>query len=156
MTFVAIDFETANACLSSVCQIGVVTFDDNSHTDVWQTLVNPDDHFDGVNVSIHGITEDQVKEAPKFPQAYQTLRDKLADKIVVHHTAFDKIALTRATDKHGLPSVECQWLDTSRVARMTWPELGSYKLVKLAEMLGIKFQHHAAHEDARATGQILL
>src|SRR5438105_3219692 len=106
MRFVAIDFETANACLSSICQIGVVTFDDSAHTDTWQTLINPDDYFDGMNVSIHGIDEDDVKDAPTFPEVYEKLCGLLTGQIVAHHTSFDKISLGRAVDKHDLPEVQ--------------------------------------------------
>jgi DNA polymerase-3 subunit epsilon len=45
MKFVAIDFETANPCLSSVCQIGVVSFADGRRTHSWKTFINPDDYF---------------------------------------------------------------------------------------------------------------
>ncbi len=114
MPFVAIDFETANACLSSVCQIGVATFDDNSHTDTWHTLVNPQDCFDGMNVYIHRIDEDAVKDAPTFSEAYEKLSGLLAGQIVAHHTGFDKIAFGRAAEKYRLPRVECNWRGRTR------------------------------------------
>jgi len=156
--FVAIDFEIANPCFSSVCQIGVVAFDETSHTEVWQTLVNPDDYFDDVNVSIHGIEEHHVKDAPSFPQIYEKLSGILTGQIVVHHTGFDRVACARVTDKYGLPALQCSWLDTAKVARRTWPEVAhrGYGLPNVANLLGIEFRHHAADEDARAAGEILL
>jgi DNA polymerase-3 subunit epsilon len=156
MSFVAIDFETANPCLSSICQIGVVRFDNNSHSEIWHTLVNPEDQFDPANIRVHGITENTVKNAPKFPQAYEAVRDLLQDKVVVHYSPFDKTALTRAVNKHRLQMPECKWLDALRVARMSWPELESHSLKAVAQVLGITFQHHSAYEDARAAGDILL
>jgi DNA polymerase III subunit epsilon len=158
MGFVALDFETANPSLASICQIGVVAFDDNAHTDIWQTLVNPEDYFDPMNVHIHGIDEDDVLHAPTFSQVYEKLRSYLAGRIVAHHTGFDKSAFIRASEKFGLPGVECNWLDTSKVVRRTWPEVAyrGYGLFPVATMLGIKFRHHAADEDARAAGEILI
>lgn len=158
MSFVAIDFETANSCLSSICQIGVVTFDGEFHTEVWHTLVNPQDYFDPVNVSIHGIEEDHIKDAPGFPDVFGELSRRLAGRIVAHHTGFDKIAYTRAVEKHGLPGVQCDWLDTAKVVRRTWAQVASrgYGLSSMAKMLGIDFRHHAAYEDARAAGEILI
>jgi DNA polymerase III subunit epsilon len=41
--FVAIDFETANASLASICQIGVAVFIDGQIVDEWETLINPED-----------------------------------------------------------------------------------------------------------------
>ena len=45
MDFVAIDVETANADLASICQIGIVAFENGSVKESWQSLVNPEDYF---------------------------------------------------------------------------------------------------------------
>ena len=158
MKFIAIDFETANPCLSSVCQVGLVTFDENSQVHKWKTLINPEDYFDKMNISVHGIEQDHVKDAPRFPLIFEQLAEMLTGQVVVHHTGFDKIALGRATAKHKLPAIECSWLDTAKVVRMTWPQLQSrgYGLANAAKMLGIEFGHHDAEEDARVAGEILL
>lgn len=71
MDFVAIDVETANSDLASICQIGIVGFEDGLPKHSWQSLVNPEDYFDDMNVLIHGIDEDAVKDAPTFPQGYR-------------------------------------------------------------------------------------
>jgi len=65
-SFAALDVETANADFGSICQIGIVTFNDGTVTDIWQSLVDPEDDFDPVNVSIHGIDADRVAGAPRF------------------------------------------------------------------------------------------
>jgi len=40
--FIAVDVETANADLASICQIGIVAFDKGEITDSWMSLVNPE------------------------------------------------------------------------------------------------------------------
>jgi DNA polymerase-3 subunit epsilon len=158
MKFVALDFETANPSLDSICQIGVVVFDDGCVVETWETLVDPEDYFDGWNVSIHGIDESHVVGAPKFPDIVERLRNFLAGQTVIHHTPFDRVALARTNEKHKLGDVSCQWLDTARVVRRAWPEFShrGYGIKNVAKSLGIDFKHHAAHEDARAAGEILL
>ena len=56
MNFVAIDVETANADLASICQIGLVTIRAGDTAEKWSTLVDPEDFFDEINIDIHGIT----------------------------------------------------------------------------------------------------
>jgi DNA polymerase-3 subunit epsilon len=73
MQFVAIDVETANADLSSICQVGVAIFQNGSCVDSWSSLVDPEDDFDGFNVSIHGIDEQKVKGAPTWPKVARVL-----------------------------------------------------------------------------------
>lgn len=158
MEFVSIDIETANPDLSSICQIGVVSFDNRSITATWQRLVNPEDYFDPWNVSIHGISEHTVAGAPTLPDIFSDLQGFLSQQIVVCHTPFDRLALSRATAKYGLPGIACTWLDSARIARRAWPEFAyhGYGLRSITKVLGIVFEHHVAQEDARAAGEIVL
>jgi len=158
MKFVAIDVETANQDIASICQIGVVTFEQGHVREAWQSLVNPQDYFDPFNIATHGITEQSVYEAPIFPDVYEELYLRLAKQIVVSHTAFDKIALTRVSQKYCFPIIRCSWLDSARVVRHIWPRFSrrGYGLKNIASWLGIEFDHHNAVEDARAAGQIIV
>lgn len=158
MKFIAIDVETANADLASICQIGIASFEDNQISETWESLVDPEDEFDEVNVSIHGITEEKVFFAPIFPDVFENLRSRLEGQIVVSHMPFDRIALGRVLEKYSLPVFECTWLDTARVARRTWTQFAysGYGLANLTNELGIQFKHHDALEDARAAGEILI
>ena len=57
MYFVVIDVETANPDPSSICQVGVASFREGQLHGSWESLVNPEDYFDGINLAIHGIDE---------------------------------------------------------------------------------------------------
>lgn len=158
MKFVAVDVETANPDLASICQIGVVVFEAGRISETWHSLVDPEDYFDPGNVAIHGICEQDVVGAPTIPQIYVRLGGLLAGQVVAHHTAFDRVALGKVTNKYGLQDIACTWLDTTKVARRAWPAFATrgYGLANVATTFGIVFQHHAAHEDARVAGEILL
>ncbi len=158
MDFVCVDVETANNDQASICQIGVARFQNGCLAECWQSLVNPEDEFDTRLVGIHGIDETTVNGAPTFPQIADEVNTRLSGNIVVSHMPFDRVALVRAAEKHGLQPVDCRWLDSAKVVRRTWPECAQrgYGLKAVAEMLGIAFEHHNAQEDARAAGEILL
>lgn len=66
--FVALDVETANQDFSSICSVGAVRFCEGAESDVMYSLVDPEDWFDDLNVSIHGIKDSDVRGAPTFPQ----------------------------------------------------------------------------------------
>jgi|GEM_PF-283051 len=158
MRFVAIDFETANPNFSSICQIGVVVFENGSVSNTWQSLVDPEDYFDGMNVSIHGITEHDVKDAPTFPLLFPALRNLIENQIVVSHMPFDRVALGQVIEKYKLPGFDCTWLDSARITRRAWPDFATkgYGLWNITNFLGIALKHHVAQEDARAAGEIVL
>jgi DNA polymerase-3 subunit epsilon len=158
MHFSAIDVETANADLSSICQIGVAVFRNGVHVDSWSSLIDPEDDFDSFNVSIHGIDERVVKGSPNWAEAFETLRLLLDNSVVACHTPFDRAATSLACEKRQLAQFDCRWLDTARVVRRAWPdEFGTkgYGLSNVAKFLGINFKHHDALEDARAAGEVL-
>jgi DNA polymerase-3 subunit epsilon len=158
MRFFVIDVETANADLASICQIGLVTFQDKKVVETWTSLIDPEDEFDDINISIHGITEEMVAGAPVYPNVFKNLYSCLEGQIVVSHMPFDRIALARVAEKYDLPVLNCTWLDSARVARRTWKQFAysGYGLANLAQELEIEFQHHDALEDARAAGEILI
>ena len=156
--FVVIDVETANADYSSICQVGIASFCNGDLTDTWESLVNPEDYFSPVNISIHGIDERMVEDAPTWRGIFSQISSRLQDRIVVSHSPFDRVAVERACDRFDMAVCESRWLDSVRVARIAWPELSSYGygLSKIADHLGIEFQAHDALEDARCAGLLLL
>lgn len=158
MDFIAIDVETANADMASICQIGLAKYENGILSEEWKTYVNPEDYFDGINVSIHGIDEFVVKGAPNFLELIDTLRSYLEGTIVVCHTHFDRVAINQATQRYGLSAIECIWLDSARVVRRTWQECAwkGYGLYNVCQILGYDFKHHDALEDAKAAAHILI
>jgi len=158
MKFIALDVETANPDMASICQVGIVHFEGGRPVDSWSSLIDPKDYFDGINVAIHGIDEDAVRGAPDFKQASEEIKRRISGQIVAIHTAFDRSAITQASAKHAVDPPECQWLNTASVARRAWPDVAQkgYGLSPLAQWLGIEFKHHDAVEDARAAGLVLV
>ncbi len=157
MDFVALDLETANPDLSSICQIGIATFRDGQVVEEFSTLIDPEDYFSAMNISIHGITEDHVRGAPTYAQICDPINNVLSGSICATHTHFDRCAIQQCCARHDLPPPDCNWLDTARVARRTWDAVAQkgYGLANLASMLGIEFKHHDALEDAKAAGRVL-
>jgi DNA polymerase III subunit epsilon len=156
--FVVVDFETANEDFSSICQIGVATFEGLDYVGGWCALVNPEDYFSGMNVSIHGITEQDVATEPRFPELYDRLSGSLSGNVVVSHSAFDRVALKQVCAKYGLLLPDCTWLDSARVVRRCWPQEfahAGYGLQSVAAFHGIEYTAHNALEDARCAGMIL-
>jgi DNA polymerase-3 subunit epsilon len=158
LNFVVADVETANADRSSICQVGIAEFQEGHLSNVWKSLIDPKDYFDPINVSIHGIDEEKVQFAPTWGAIYPEIKSLIDQKIVVSHTAFDRIAMQRACERNGIIMCDCRWLDSARVARRAWFDYSrsGFGLANLASHFGIVYQSHDALEDARCAGEILL
>lgn len=157
MEFVAIDVETANPNMSSICQIGIALFRGESLIEEWKTYVDPEDYFDEMNIWIHGITEEMVRDAPKVPQISSEISRFLENRISVCHTHFDRVAVRLAFEKYNLSQPNCVWLDSARVARRAWDEFSrsGYGLYNVCSALGYKYNCHDALEDAKASARVL-
>ncbi len=158
MDFVAIDLETANANMASICQVGLAGFEGGATVLEWSSYVNPEDFFDPMNISIHGITEQTVLGQPTLPDLVGDIVSMLDAQIVVSHTHFDRVAIHQAFSRYDLRPLACTWLDSARVARRTWEQCSQrgYGLHDVCRLIGYEFVHHDALEDAKAAGNIML
>ncbi|BAC13013.1 hypothetical conserved protein [Oceanobacillus iheyensis HTE831] len=155
--FAAIDFETANEKRNSACSVGVVIMNDTEIIDEFYTLINPLASFRSGNVFIHGITEEQVQEAPTFAELWPTLSAYLEDTILIAHNAsFDMSVLRQSLNKYDIPCPNYTSLCTVKISRLIWPQLENHKLHTVANHHGIALNHHHAMDDARASAKIFL
>ena len=158
--FVAIDVETANARRASICQIGLVVYDNRRVVDEWSTLVNPEVEFNPINVSIHGIGRRSVASAPTLPEVFAEVRDRVAGACIASYGDFDRSAFSQAGGRYGLPALDGQWLDLLHVVKQAWPPsftAGGWALKKVCVQLGIDLSnHHDALADARAAGSVFV
>ncbi len=157
MKFVAIDFETANKSRSSVCAVGLSFVEDGKIVDGIHQLIRPDPcYFDPLNVSIHGITQADVRHAPSFGEAWSELAGRLNGPLVAHNAAFDMSVLRQSLDCLGVSYPAVDYFCTRVIAKLVWPHFSCYRLDYLAQCLEISFHHHNALEDARACAQVAL
>jgi DNA polymerase-3 subunit epsilon len=114
--------------------------------------------FRPFNEGIHGITEEKVRDSPTWRAAFEILRPLIESKVVVSHTAFDRVSFLRACEKNRIPVCEARWLDSAKVVRRAWPEYShsGYGLANVAAHLDIVYRAHDALEDARCAGEILI
>lgn len=160
MRFVAIDFETANSFVGSICAVGLVVMRDGTVEESRFWLVKPHRscrYFDPFNISIHGIRESDVAGAMEFDELYrQEILPRIAGNVVAAHNAsFDMSALRHALDLYRIGYPELQYLCTYKASVRTWEDLANHKLDTVSKFLNFDFKHHDALEDALACANIL-
>lgn len=158
--FTALDFETANSDRASVCAVGAVKVRGGEIVATFSTLVRPPEgfgEFAPINVSIHGISESAVAEAPGWPEVFRGLIDFVGgDLIVGHNAALDMSVLLDACSVNEIDWPELDSLCTMRLARSVL-SIPSYSLPWVSVHLGLAaFDHHNALEDAVTSARVLL
>ncbi|MEJ6390979.1 3'-5' exonuclease [Gymnodinialimonas ulvae] len=157
--FVALDVETANGNVASICQIGIACVGFAGEMSVHSTLVNPKQAFDPFNTGLHGIDAHAVKTAPDFPRVYTEIAPLLGQHLIFQHSSFDRRAIYASCEAHGVAEPDWLWADSVQVARRAWPEFkgnGGHGLAHLKRALDLEFTHHDAGEDAKAAALVVL
>lgn len=157
MDFIAIDFETANSKRTSACSLGITTVKDNKIVDTKSYLIKPYPYyFDAINVSIHGITKMDVKDAPTFDILWKDISAMFENQIIVaHNSAFDISVLSRMLAHYDIPFPECDSLCTYKISRNAFPESGCYRLDFVSEILDVDLiDHHNSECEIGVTGML--
>jgi DNA polymerase-3 subunit epsilon len=156
MNFVAIDFETANEKRSSPCAIGIAAFIDGKCVESFSRLIRPPDcRFNPFNTAIHGISENDVKDQPEFCDIWRDLRSFFEGNLIIAHNAsFDMSVLRHTLDHYDIPYPRLTYNCTILIAKQVWPNLITYNLAFVANLLNISLCHHVAVEDALACAKV--
>ena len=139
INFVAIDLETATSDRSSICQFGITEVVHGIPQKPKSWLVQPEGNiYDSMNIWIHGITPEDTKNSPSFPDVWKEVLPYLQGKIVVaHNTSFDMYALRDAFDKYKIEYPSFDYFCSLRIARYVIKGCYSYSLDVVLNYLGI-------------------
>ena len=154
--FTVFDVETPNRESSRMSAIGITLMEDGVITKEFYSLVNPETYFDYFNTQLTGISEQTVRDAPTFPELWESIEPMMADGLLVAHNAvFDMGVLKKCLQGYGIrwkPTAD--YLCTVQMGRKLLPGM-SHKLNVLCDYYGIDLNHHQADSDSRACAEIL-
>lgn len=156
--FAAIDFETANNERSSVCSVGVVVVKEGIMTDKFYSLIYPEpDYFTYWTTRIHGLTMEDVYDAPVFPDVWSKIEPLIEGlPLVAHNSPFDEGCLKAVFKVYQMDYPDYQFFDTCATARRKLRGLlPNHQLQTVAAYCGFDLtQHHHALADAEACAVI--
>lgn len=166
MRYAVVDIETTGFSPRDdrVVEMACVVLENRTITRTWSTLVNPGRPIPYYATRVHGITDDDVVDAPAFDIAQRRLRRLcIGATLVAHNASFDLGFLPAVAH---LPS-----LCTLRLARHCFPAAPNHKNQTLRHYLRVdddlrhlchlelvegRPQAHRALDDALVTAAILL
>lgn len=148
-TFTALDFETANYRRNSICQVGLVRFENGQIVREVSRLVRPPGNWYIDRFSeLHGIDAAMTADAPDFATLWPELAHFIEGQTVVAHNGprFDFSALRQTLAHYRVAEPAFEGVCTLSLFRRG--------LAELCEEYGIALDHHDALSDARACGRL--
>ncbi|MCP2257808.1 DNA polymerase-3 subunit epsilon [Streptoalloteichus tenebrarius] len=159
LEFTAVDFETTSlAPPGRVIEVGAVRMrGDGTVLAEMSTLVDPGPGVAPGATWVHRITREHLDGAPTMAEVIGDLLSLCEGSVLVaHNLAFEERFLAHELELLGLTAPPLPGLCTLRAAR-THLGAGSCQLGALVEAFGLPaVAIHAALDDARACGQLLL
>jgi DNA polymerase-3 subunit epsilon len=167
LPWAVIDFETTGFDENSdrVVEVGVVCMQGGQVTARHNYLIQPGMPIPESAISVHGITDAMVADAPRFEQIAHELRDALVGHLpIAYNATFDRKfmhgEMRRAgvlTDLPAALDAGVTWVDPLVWVRELMPDEKSKRLSDICERLGIPLNDaHRAWADAEATGRVLV
>ncbi|WP_257351790.1 ATP-dependent DNA helicase DinG [Pseudalkalibacillus decolorationis] len=159
--YVVIDLETTGHSPKNgdrIIQIGLVVVKNRIITERFSSYVNPNKAIPPFITSLTGISQSDVEEAPLFEEiAPKILQMMDGAYLVAHNISFDLPFLNAELTDSGYFEWRGTTLDTVELTRILMPNLDSYKLSQLSDLLSLSHENpHQADSDAEATGNLLI
>ena len=157
-TYVVIDVETTGgrAPEHRVTEIGAVKIRGGKIIDEFQTLINPDRPIPPFITGLTGISNDMVKDAPRFEDIAKDFAAFIGPAIFAAHNVNFDYGFIRAEFARMGRNFTAPKVCTCADMRKTHPGFRSYSLKNLCGEFGIELgQHHRALCDARAAAELL-
>lgn len=150
MKYSVIDIETNGGV--KITEISIFIFDGEQVVDEYTTLINPECNIPAFITNLTGITNNMVKDAPKFFEVAKKIFEITEDCVfVAHNVNFDYNIIAKEFKELGL-SFKRKKLCTVRLSRKLLPGKKSYSLGKLCISEDIPLVgRHRARGDAEAT-----
>jgi DNA polymerase III subunit epsilon len=153
--FAAIDFEsagTAPGLTDEPVQIAIVHWTGGRAVRVLDSFLKPTREVTWAAREVHGISDNQLRDAPRLLDLWPAIRDALRGRWIVAHGAATEKRFLRAFPLHGFGP----WIDTLPLVRAMFPSLSSHGLGEAVESLGLRvewdrFRWHDAASDAAAS-----
>lgn len=157
--FAAIDFETANQELSSVCSVGIVVVRDSKIIDRFYSLIQPEpNYYSYSNSQIHGLTATDTDNEKVFPFIWKSIESLIEGlPFVAHNKGFDESCLKAVFRTYSMDYPDYIFYCTLAASRRQLKHLPNHQLHTVAEDCGYMLtNHHHALADAEACAEIAL
>ena len=156
--YAIVDIETtgSSANYGKITEVAILIHDGKRVVDEFQTLLNPERGIPMNITALTGISNEMVRDEPKFYEVAKEIYQMLEGNIfVAHNVNFDYSFLKNEFQQLG-GTLNLKKLCTVRLSRKVFPGLKSYSLGNLCDHFSIaNHARHRAMGDARATVELL-
>lgn len=148
---IVLDIETTGLDYTKerMVEFAAIRLENGKMKDRFETLINPEQHIRKSSIAIHGITEDDVKDAPTEAEVMPMILDFIGDyPIIAHNVIFDYSFLNEASIRQTGNPLKNTRIDSQMMFKEIYPDLESCGLESLMTKFNVEFStRHRAMAD---------
>jgi DNA polymerase-3 subunit epsilon len=142
-------------------EVGCIEIEDLLPTGrTFHRLIHPERSIPADAIRVHGITDEKVRDAPKFAEIVIDLCDFIGDApIIAHNAQFDRSFIDHEFGRCGRALFgEHRWIDTLKLAQARFPGMANSldALCKRFKVSLVERTLHGALIDARLLAEVYL
>ena len=142
-------------------EVGCIEIDDLLPTGrTFHRLINPERLIPADAIRVHGITDDKVRDAPRFAEVVDDLMEFIGDApMIAHNAQFDRNFIDHEFKGCGrVLYAETRWIDTLKLAQTRFPGMANSldALCKRYKISLVERNLHGALIDARLLAEVYL
>lgn len=148
---IVLDVETTGLDYTKerMVEFAAIRLENGKMKDRFETLINPEQHIRKSSIAVHGITEDDVKDAPTEAEVMPMILDFIGDyPIVAHNVIFDYSFINEASLRTTGNPITNARIDSQMMFKEIYPDLESCGLESLMTKFNVEFStRHRAMAD---------
>ena len=148
---IVLDVETTGLDYTKerMVEFAAIRLENGKMKDRFETLINPEQHIRKSSIAVHGITEEDVKDAPTEKEIMPMILDFIGDyPIVAHNAIFDYSFINEASIRTTGKPINNPRIDSQMMFKEIYPELESCGLESLMTKFNVEFStRHRAMAD---------
>ena len=148
---IVLDVETTGLDYTKerMVEFAAIRLENGKMKDRFETLINPEQHIRKSSIAVHGITEEDVKDAPTEAEVMPMILDFIGDyPIVAHNAIFDYSFINEASIRTTGKPINNPRIDSQMMFKEIYPELESCGLESLMTKFNVEFStRHRAMAD---------
>ena len=123
---IVLDVETTGLDYTKekMVEFAAIRLENGKMKDRFETLINPEQHIRKSSIAVHGITEEDVKDAPTEAEVMPMILDFIGDyPIIAHNAIFDYSFINEASIRTTGKPITNVRIDSQQMFKEVYPEL---------------------------------
>ena len=148
---IVLDVETTGLDYTKerMIEFAAIRLENGKMKERYETLINPQQHIRKSSIAVHGITEDDVKDAPTEEEVMPKILEFIGDyPIVAHNAIFDYSFINEASIRTTGKPITNARIDSQMMFKEVYPDIESCGLESLMNKFNVEFStRHRAMAD---------